>query len=381
MKIRASHLLIIAAVGVAAAVWLLRPAEKPLEVAVVKAARGPIEKTVVNTRAGTLESCRRARMAPATGGQVARRLVEVGDRVAAGQLLMTLWNADVSAEITLANSERKALEAQVLETCLMSEVAQREADRLNALKGRGLAAEEQVDRAVTNASASRASCTAAKARLAVGDARIALAKAMFDKTELRAPFDGSIAAINAEEGEFVTPSPPGIATLPAIDLVDTRCFRVKVPVDEVDAPLIREGMRARIRLDAYVGQEFNATLVRIAPYVVDIEKQARTVEVEVGFDDPDEFRGLLAGYSADAEVIVDQKDDVLRIPTSAIAGDKTVWVVKEGQLAKRDVTPGISHWRLTEIAEGLQAGESVAVAVDDAVFIEGLAVTPVEESY
>lgn len=381
MKIRISQVAVIAVVGLAIAVWLLRPVEKPIEVAVVKAARGPIEKTVVNTRAGTLESCRRARMAPAIGGQVARRLVEVGDKVAADQLLMTLWNADASAEFALARSEHEALEAQVLEACLRSEVAQREADRLNALKSRGLAAEEQVDRAVTNAAAGRASCTAAKARVAVGDARIALARAMFDKTELRAPFNGSIAAINAEEGEFVTPSPPGIATLPAIDLVDTQCFRVKVPVDEVDAPLIQEGMPARIRLDAYAGQEFSATLVRIAPYVVDREKQARTVEVEVGFDDPSDFRGMLAGYSADAEVIVDHKDDVLRVPTSAITGEKTVWVVKDGKLAARSVTPGIGHWRLTEISAGLEPGEWVVVAVDESVLTEGLAVTLVEESY
>lgn len=374
MNLKSSGRAITILVVVTVIVWWLWPVDELLEVSVAPVESGVIERTVVNTRAGTLESCRRARITPAMGGQVARRYVEVGDRVAQNQLLMSLWNADVTAEIELARSEHLALTAQSKEACLRAQVARREATRMSTLKQRGLAAEEEVDRAVTGASASQASCAAATARIAVGKARIELAKATADKFEVRAPFDGQVAAINAEEGEFVTPSPPGIATLPAIDLVDNRCFRVKVPVDEVDAPLIEEGMPARIRMDAFSGKEFAGTLVRIAPYVVDREKQARTVEVEVGFDDPTDMRGLLAGYSADAEIIVEHKDDVIRIPTSALTGDGHVWIVEGNALRKRAVQVGITHWRLSEIGSGVSEGEQVVIAIDDEKFVDGLAV-------
>ena len=61
---------------------------------------------------------------------------------------------------------------------------------------------------------------------------------------LTAPFDGVVAEVNAELGEYVTPSPPGIPTPPAVDLIDDRCLYVTAPIDEVDAPEIRTGMPA-----------------------------------------------------------------------------------------------------------------------------------------
>ena len=77
-------------------------------------------------------------------------------------------------------------------------------------------------------------------------------------------------------------------------------------------------MPARITLDAYRGQHFAGHVRRIAPYVLAIEKQARTVEVEVEFERPGEARRLLVGYSADVEIIVEGRDGVLRIPTRAL---------------------------------------------------------------
>ena len=135
---------------------------------------------------------------------------------------------------------------------------------------------------------------------------------------LRAPFDGIVAEINGEIGEYLTPSPPGIPTLPAVDLIDDTCLYVTAPIDEVDAAQLKVGMKGRITLDAYRGKHFTGTVRRIAPYVLALEKQARTVEVEVEFDDPGDARHLLVGYSADIEVVVQAHDKVVRIPTSAL---------------------------------------------------------------
>ncbi|PIQ40119.1 MAG: efflux transporter periplasmic adaptor subunit, partial [Thalassolituus sp. CG17_big_fil_post_rev_8_21_14_2_50_53_8] len=83
----------------------------------------------------------------------------------------------------------------------------------------------------------------AKASVAVQQARLA-------QTQLRAPFAGIVAEVNGEVGEYATPSPPGVATPPAIDLIDERCLYVRAPIDEVDASVIRVGMDARVTLDA-----------------------------------------------------------------------------------------------------------------------------------
>jgi HlyD family secretion protein len=99
--------------------------------------------------------------------------------------------------------------------------------------------------------------------------------------------------------------------------------------------------------------------------VVDQEKQARTVEIEAVFDDPEKV-GLLAGYSADVEVVLDQKADVLRVPTSVILPNKTVYVFdqKTQKLESRPVEVGIKNWEFSEILSGLSEGERVVASVD-----------------
>jgi len=85
--------------------------------------------------------------------------------------------------------------------------------------------------------------------------------------------------------EYVTPSPPGIATPPTVVLLDTSCFYVIAPIDEVDAPAVKINMDARVIMDAFGNKHFPARVRRIDPYVLDLEKQARTVDVEVEFVD------------------------------------------------------------------------------------------------
>ena len=210
-----------------------------------------------------------------------------------------------------------------------------------------------------------ASPAAAQDATSVADSRIDVTRAQLRRTQLRAPFDGVIAEINGELGEFVTPSPVGIPTPPTVDLIDSSCLYVSAPIDEVDAPRVQAGLKARISLDAFPNQSFPGHVRRVAPYVVDVEKQARTVEIEAEFENP-EKAGLLAGYSADVEVVLDQRADVLRVPTSVILPNKTVYVLdaKTGRLESRAVEVGIKNWEFSEIVKGLREGELVVSSVD-----------------
>lgn len=320
---------------------------------------------MANTRAGTVKACRRSRLAPAVGGQVSRLNVREGDRVKAGQLLLEIWNEDLGAELRLALNELVSARARAEEACVRADVTETEAERQVKLWERKLISQEQMERAVADAKASRAVCHAARANIDVAQARVAAARAVLERTQLRAPFDGVVAEVNAEHGEFVTPSPTGIPTLPAIDLIDDSCLIVSAPIDEVDAPVIREGMTAWVSLDAFPGRRWPGTVRRIAPYVLEKEKQARTVEVEVELADPKGLRELLAGYSADVEIILKAREQVLRIPTEAVLEGYRVLVYREteGRLAERKIQPGLSNWQFTEVVSGLQAGERVVVSV------------------
>ena len=357
--------LVIAAAAVI--VWFLtRP--KPVEVVVKPVDRGIVEQTVANTRAGTVKACRRAKLSPSIGGQIAKLSIHEGDTVKQGDLLLEIWNQDLVAEVQLAQSEAEAARARARAACLKAEVSQREANRLVKLHDKGVASEEQTDKAVTEAKALGADCNAAKASVLKSQARIGVVKANLDRTRLIAPFDGVVAEINGELSEFVTPSPIGIATPPVVDLIDNTCFYITAPIDEVDVPKIAPGMKARVSLDAFGDRSFPGKVRRIAPYVLDREKQARTVDVEVEFTLPEDIRKMLAGYSADVEIILDVRQNTLRIPTTAVLDGDRVFVYLPGDkvIKARTFKSGISNWYYTEVISGLKPDERVVINVDGA---------------
>lgn len=337
----------------------------PVKVITTPVKRGLVQDTVANTRAGTIKACHRAGISPSMGGQIASLPVKVGDAVKPEQVLMELWNEDRLAEVSLATAEAKAATARARQACVMADVAEREAQRLRKLRKKGLASEEAIDKADGEALAQEAACNAAQASTEVSQARLDVARALLDRTRLTAPFAGIVAEINGEVGEFVTPSPVGVPTPPAIDLVDINCLYVSAPIDEVDAPAIRVGMPAKISLDAFAKKIFDGTVKRIAPYVLDVEKQARTVDVEVDFTNAEDSQNMLPGYSADIEVILAEQKHTLRIPTEAILeGNKVLVLGADGLLAERQITSGLSNWEFTEVLTGLEENESVVVTVD-----------------
>jgi HlyD family secretion protein len=173
-----------------------------------------------------------------------------------------------------------------------------------------------------------------------------------------------VAEVNGELGEFITPSPPGIPTLPAIDLIDDRCLYVSAPIDEVDAPGIRVGMPVVVTLDAFAGRRWDGRVRRIAPYVLDREKQSRTVEVEVDLGGKEGQEGLLAGFSADVEIVRETRDGALRVPTEALLeGSKVLRLGEAGVLESRAVQAGLSNWEYTEVLTGLAPGDRVVTSV------------------
>ena len=338
---------------------------KPVKVITTQAERGLVQDTVANTRAGTIKACQRAGISPSIGGQIAHLPVKVGDAVKPDQVLMELWNEDRVAEVSLATREAKAAKARARQACVLADVAKREAQRLRKLRKKGLASEEAIDKAEGESIAQEAACSAARASAEVSQARLDVAQALLDRTRLTAPFAGIVAEINGEVGEFVTPSPVGVPTPPAVDLVDINCLYVSAPIDEVDAPAIKVGMPAKISLDAFANKIFDGTVKRIAPYVLDIEKQARTVDVEVDFTNPENIQNMLPGYSADIEIILAEQKHTLRIPTEAILeGNKVLVLGSDGLLAERQIKTGLSNWEFTEVLTGLKDNETVVVSVD-----------------
>jgi HlyD family secretion protein len=160
-----------------------------------------------------------------------------------------------------------------------------------------------------------------------------------------------------------------------LDLLDPDSIYVSAPMDETDSGRVRPGLPARVTVDSHGGQSFPATVIRVAPYVVDFEAQNRTIEVEVELADRALAATLLPGTSADVEVILDARKDVLRVPTSALLASGSVLVMENGRLVERTVRTGLRNWDTTEVQEGLAEGEQVVTSLDRAEVQAGARVT------
>jgi len=344
-------------------VWrATRPDPIPVRTATID--RGRVERSVANTRAGTVNACRRARLAPPSGGAIAALPVREGDRVEAGQILLELWNEDTIAQARVAEEQSRSVVLRAEEACVAAATSAREAERARRLHRDGLLPEDRLERAISSATTLRAACDAARVDVQQGNARVAAAHATLTRTVLRAPFAGVVAKITGEVGEFTTPSPPGIPTPPAVDLIDDSCLYVTAPIDEVDIARVRVGQPAWITIDALPGQRFAGSVRRVAPYVLDIEKQARTVDVEVEFADPEDVKTLLVGYSVDAEIVLEVREDVIRVPTQALLEGNRVLVINDETLHERQLETGLSNWQFTEVLSGVQPGETIVLSVE-----------------
>lgn len=342
--------------------WL-KP-DTPLQVQTDSVSRGSVEAMVANTRSGTLKACQRSRLSPPMGGVVDRLLVDEGDHVEAGQLLLALWNADLRASHERALAAFDAAERNRDQSCLSADQAERESQRLRSLVKRQLVSVESAENADTAARTARLACEASRAQARVAKAERDLTGEQLEKTLLKAPFAGVVAEINGEPGEYITPSPPGILTPPAVDLIDDSCLYVTAPIDEIDAARVSIGQTARITLDAFGNRSFTGRVARIAPYVTELEKQARTVDVDVHFEPVPDNITLLVGYSADVEIVLDSRESVLRIPSAALLEERFVLVPdSQGILQKRELNTGLANWHHTEVLAGLQEGEAVVTSL------------------
>lgn len=362
--IRRLALVLLVVGGVAGALWWTkRP--KPVAVTLATIDRGRVESSIANTRAGTVEACLRTKLSATMGGRIAVLAVREGDRVTKGQLLMKLWNDDQQAQSALAQAQVETARKRVDEACAVAANAEREADRQASLFKQGFVSGSRDEQARTEAQARRAGCDTAKADVAQTLARVHATRVEQSRTVLYAPFAGTVAKIVGEVGEYSTPSPPGVPTPPAIDLIDDSCVYVRAPMDEVDAPKIAAGQPVRISFDALPKQSFAGKVRRVAPYVSALEKQARTVDIEATLDAQTAPPRLLVGYSADVEVVLALRDSVIRVPTSALQeGSRVLIAGADGILQARPIKTGLANWEFTEVVEGLAQGERVVLSLE-----------------
>lgn len=349
--------------------------EDPVPVTVAPVSQGRVEATVVNTRAGSVDSRLRAKMSPGLSGLVAEIPVEKGQRVRKGQLLLRLDDAEHRANHLLAERKLEAARSHARQVCLAADQAARDLTRAENLAQRNLVSTQELEDAQTRAQTTAAECTAAEAQAREAEASVASAQATLDKTSVHAPFDGVVLDVDTEVGEWISPSPPGVFIPPVLDVIDPDSLYVSAPIDEADVEEIRVGQPARITLDAFRDREFEGRIQYVASFVETSQENNRTLEVEAEFLSDELPPNLLPGLSADVQVILRVHEDVLRVPAFALLENDRVLVVRDGELESVDVEVGLRNWEYAEIVSGLSAGDRVVTSLDRAEVKAGARVT------
>lgn len=314
-----------------------------------------------------------------------------GDRVAAGQKLVVIerdmFRAEAAAaeaalalaqarlddlkvgtrpeEIEKARQELRETEqsatferadqarvAQLVESgALPAEERDRARVRLTSAEARLSAARTQLGMLETGSTPTAIAVQAAAVKEAA--AKLGVARARLDECVIAAPFAGTVTRIFARQGDMAA------LKAPLLELSDLATLVVRCAVPEAYASEVREGMAARVRLDAMPAAPFVARVARVFPQL-DAQTRTRTVELEV----PD-GAGVAPGMFGRVRLTLETFADAVAVPVQAVtaapSGKQAVFVVTDGRVAERAVRVGIEDGGRLQILDGLQPGEQVVV--------------------
>lgn len=292
-------------------------------------------------------------------GIVATTFVEVGDRVEVGQPLFAISPDPTPLE--LADAERAVELAQVA-----YDKAQQDLERTHSLFSGGILAKDQYDSRQKDFDSARIALEQAKDKLAL------LEKGKLEKransrgvdSVIRANAAGTVLERKVNAGDPVVPLTTFQEGTVLMTLADMATLEFQGTVDEIDVGKLSEGMPVRIQVGALPGTTVPGQLVRIAPKAR--EKEGATVfDVEVAVDTTASQVVLRAGYSANADVIIQEKSDVLLVPERLVTteGDKAFVEVPgakpDAEPERREIQVGLSDGLNLEVVAGLAEGDKV----------------------
>jgi HlyD family secretion protein len=304
---------------------------KAPEVQLVRAVRAPVEATVTGVSSGTVRAEQIAELAFGSVGRVKELHVKLGDTVKAGEILAQVENEDLLSRLQVAKEELQRAQNLRKENAL---------SRSTLIQAQGA-----YDSALT----------------------------AYEKSLIKAPFDGIIAELNLEVGQLSQIT--AVIPLAPIKIVDTRPRYVRVEVDEVDLSKIRLGMPARVKILAVRREPFSGTVRKIVPYVSTVREQDRTSEIELTLDSEGQL--LPVGASADVEIVTEKKADVVTLTTKAIVGrgaERYVFTLNGSRTKRTPVSVGLSNFSVSEITSGISEGTEVVMPSDKVELVDGMKV-------
>ena len=329
---------------------------------------------------GTLISPDQARVSSEVAGVVTQVLVELGQEVKPGQVLVRLEPRELELALDRAISLLRQTEAQLGidgingkqpppdEQISLVRTAKANLDdaraqlvRAQRLMKQRLLPQADMDTAETRVKVAEASYQSAietvqslKASLQERRAEVELARKKLNDAVVRAPVAGSVSERLVHPGEFIQQNTP------VIGLVQMNPLKLKTAVQERHASLVQPNQAVRFAVETFPNEIFSGKVAYISPAV---DQATRTFTVEVLVDNS--HRKLKPGFFAKGVIGLRRDDNVLAIPEEAVstlAGVSTVFIVKDGRVRQQVVSLGTRNGKSLEVLDGLKGDETLATS-------------------
>jgi len=359
-------ILAIAVMTVLAGIIIVFSGSKKIKFKTAKIQKGEITQTVRAT--GNVNPVTTIIVGTRVSGTIVALYADYNSRIKKGQLIAQIDPTPFENELKHSEAELLNAKATLFKAEVTLKDAERTLKRKQELFKRDLIARSELDDAETAYNTARAQYEIALAQVKKAEAGLRQAKTNLGYTRIFSPVDGVVIAKNVEVGQTVAASfqTPTLFTI-APDLTK---MQVDTNVDEADISKIKKGMEVNFTVDAYPDKKFKGIVsqIRLSPTVT---QNVVTYNVVISVDNSHLL--LKPGMTANVTFVVNSKENVIKIPNSALrfkmpdtppSKQQGVWVIRGGKSVRVNVKTGISDGEWTELIEGdLKEGEEVIIEI------------------
>jgi RND family efflux transporter MFP subunit len=283
---------------------------RPIRVEVIKPAM--IESDRAISLPGSVRALEQTKIYPRVTGYVRRWLVDIGDKVTAGQLLVEIDTPELDAQLAQARAQLAQAQAAVKQVAAQRDYSKSNTQRFETLADQKLVSKSQVEQTQAQAHTDEASVASAESNVLAQQANVRRLVDTQAFSRVVAPFAGTVTTRNIERGDLVSETKTTeLYTIVAIDPV-----RVFVDVPQTVASSVRAGAEATLEVREFPGRKFAGKVTRFAG-ALDPELHTMTTVVQV----PNPDGALMPGMYVQALLTFPVPHRVLEIPATALYSD------------------------------------------------------------
>jgi RND family efflux transporter MFP subunit len=328
-----------------------RDAIPAMRVALVKSSGSVIAVSLP----GTTEAFEAANIYSRTSGYVAKRSVDIGDHVKAGDLLAEITAPELDHQLAQAQATALQNEAALKQAEAQMEIAKVTWDRDSKLLDKGWITKQQGDQERLTLLSQESAVAVARANLEAQKANLMVLEQRKAYQRVVAPFDGVVTSRNIDNGSLVSGDATGGTSM--FTMMHSDVIRIQLYVPQDQAFGLKPGVEATVRVPELPGQEFKGAVTRIASA---LQPGTRTLLTEI--DVPNRDGQLTPGTYCLVELKIPRQTPSLSVPAEAIIFNRaglSVAVVEEGHVRIRKVTLVRDMGTTVEVSEGVKDGDQV----------------------